>query len=151
MTKEMKKTDIGVLGFMYGVCLLFLVMTLQLPSQAQTYPLFIIAMLAALTTLYLVQMLRGAKRNGVTSGLEDFKEFLPKQFFPILGMVVLYLVLMYIAGFYIATLVFMVACLLFLKVSKWQIALATIVILGLVYCAFTLFLGVKLPAGLLFK
>ena len=146
----MKKTDIGVVAFIYAVCALFLVMTLRLPAAAQTYPLFIIILLAALTTLYVVQMVRGAK-NGVTTGLEDFEGFLPKQFFPILAMVVLYLVVMYFAGFYIATLVFMAACLLFLKVPKWQILLSTAVILALVYCAFTLFLKVKLPVGLLFK
>ena len=147
----MKKTDIGVVAFIYAVCVLFLVMTLRLPAAAQTYPLFIIIMLAALTTLYVAQMLRAAKKSGVTSGLEDFEGFLPRQFFPILGMVVLYLVVMYFAGFYIATLVFMVVCLLFLKVPKWQILLSTAVILVLVYCAFTLFLKVKLPMGLLFK
>lgn len=147
----MKKTDIGVVAFMYGVCLLFLVMTLQLPAAAQTYPLFINILLAALTTLYLVQMVLGARKKGVTSGLEDFAGFLPRQFFPILAMVIAYLVVMYFVGFYIATLLFMVLCLLFLKVPKWQILVATAVILALVYCAFTLFLGVKLPAGLLFK
>lgn len=147
----MKKTDIGVVAFMCAVCALFLGLTLQLPKAAQTYPLFIILLLALLTTLYVVQMVRGAKKSGVTSGLEDFADFLPKQFFPILGMVILYLVIMYFTGFYISTLVFMVACLLFLKVPKWQILLSTAVILALVYCAFTLFLKVKLPVGLLFK
>ena len=147
----MRKTDIGVVAFIYAVCVLFLVMTLRLPAAAQTYPLFIIIMLAALTTLYVAQMLRAAKKSGVTSGLEDFEGFLPRQFFPILGMVVLYLVIMYFAGFYIATMAFMVVCLLFLKVPKWQILLSTAVILVLVYCAFTLFLKVKLPVGLLFK
>ena len=147
----MKKTDIGVVAFIYAVCLLFLVMTLRLPSAAQTYPLFIIILLFALTTLYAVQMAFAAKKSGITSGLEDFEGFLPKQSFPILGMVVVYLVIMYFAGFYIATLLFMAACLLFLKVPKWQILLSTAVILVLVYCAFTLFLKVKLPMGLLFK
>lgn len=147
----MKKTDIGVVAFIYAVCLLFLIMTLQLPSAAQTCPLFIIILLAALTTLYVLQMAVGAKRRGVTSGLEDFEGFLPRQFFPVLGMVIVYLVIMYFAGFYIATLLFMAACLLFLKVPKWQILLSTGVILALVYCAFTLFLKVKLPMGLLFK
>ena len=147
----MKKTDIGVVAFVYAVCLLFLVMTLRLPSAAQTYPLFIIILLSALTTLYVAQMALAAKKSGITSGLEDFEGFLPKQFFPILGMVVVYLVIMYFAGFYIATLLFMAACLLFLKVPKWQILLSTAVILVLVYCSFTLFLKVKLPMGLLFK
>lgn len=147
----MKKTDIGVVGFMYAICALFLVMTLQLKPAAQTYPLFIIVLLAGLTTVYLVQMILGAKKNGVTSGLEDFADFLPRQFFPVLAMVIGYLVVMYFVGFYIATLVFMVACLLYLKVPKLHIVISTVVILALVYCAFTLFLRVKLPAGLLFK
>lgn len=147
----MKKTDIGVMAFMYGVCLMFLVMTLRLPAAAQTYPLFIIVLLAGLTTVYAVQMVIAAKKKGVTSGLEDFADFLPKQFFPVLAMAILYLVVMYFAGFYIATLLFMAVCLLFLKVPKWQILLSVAVILALVYCAFTLFLQVRLPVGLLFK
>ncbi len=149
--EEMKKTDIGVVAFMYAVCALFLGLTLQLPKAAQTYPMFIIALLAALTTLYVAQMARGAKKSGVTTGLEDFEGFLPRQFFPVLAMIILYLVVMYFTGFYISTLVFMVACLLFLKVPKWQILLSAAAILALVYCAFTLFLKVRLPAGLLFK
>jgi len=44
-----------------------------------------------------------------------------------------------------------VACLLFLRVPTWQIIISTLAILGLIYGAFTLFLGVKLPVGLLFK
>ena len=43
----MKKTDIGVCAVMYGVCLFFLTMTLQLPKAAQIYPLCIIVLLAA--------------------------------------------------------------------------------------------------------
>lgn len=147
----MKKTDIGVVGFMYAVCVLFLVMTLQLKPAAQTYPLFVIALLAGLTTLYLIQMILGAGKKGVTSGLEDFADFQPRQFFPVLAMVVLYLVAMYFVGFYISTLVFMAACLLYLKVPKWQSAIVVAAIVALVYCAFTLFLRVKLPVGLLFK
>ncbi len=37
----MKKTDIGVVAFMYAICALFLVMTLELKPAAQTYPLFL--------------------------------------------------------------------------------------------------------------
>lgn len=146
----MKKTDIGVVGVVYAIALFFLVMTRELPKQAQAYPLFIIVLLLGLTTLYVIQMVLAAKKHGIQSGIEDFKGFLPKQFFPILGMMIAYLVIMYFVGFYIATLLFMVSCLLFLKVKKWQIFLSTVVILLLVYSAFTLFLGVKLPMGILF-
>ena len=146
----MKKTDIGVVAFVYAVALFFLSMTLKLPKPAQAYPLFIIVLLLALTTLYVVQMIIGAKKKGVESGMEDFKDFLPKQFFPVLAMIVVYMVLMYLVGFYISTALFMVVSLLFLKVKKWQILLSSVVHLVLVYCAFTLFLGVKLPMGILF-
>lgn len=147
----MKKTDIGVVGFIYAVAVLFLVMTLELPADAQTYPLFIIFVLAFLNTMYVIKMIHQAKKHGVKSGLEDFEGFLPKQFFPCLGMMILYLVLIYIIGFYISTLLFMIISLLFLKVKKWQIVLATLVIILLVFCAFKLFLGVDLPVGLVFE
>lgn len=147
----MKKTDIGVVAVFYAICAFFLVMTLQLPKAAQLYPLFIILLLAGLTTIYLVQMILKAKKEGVTSGLEDFKDFLPRQFLPVLLMIVLYLAAMYFVGFYLSTLVFMAACLLYLKVPKWQSAITVAAIVALVYCAFTLFLRVKLPVGLLFK
>ena len=148
----MKKTDIGVVGFMYGVCILFLVMTLQLKKAAQTYPLFIITLLALLTTLYVYNMVKDAKRLGVTSGLEEvFGETLPGQFAPVMAMIVGYLLAMYYIGFYPSTLIFMVACLWFLKVPKWQMAASTLAVVCLVYAAFAMFLGVKLPVGLLFK
>lgn len=148
----MKKSDIGVVAFMYGICIMFLVMTLKLKKAAQTYPLFIIIVLAALTTMYVVKMIIEAKRLGVTNGLDEiFAETLPRQFLPILGMIIAYLVAMYVVGFYPSTVVFMVACLWFLKVPKWQIALSTLVVVGLVYGAFAMFLGVRLPVGLLFK
>lgn len=146
----MKKTDIGVVGFMYAVCGLFYYMTLELKEAAQIYPRFIIALLFILTTLYVIQMGIAAKKHGIINDVkETFAGFLPKQFFVILAMIITYLVLMYNVGFYISTTLFMVSCLLFLKVPKWQIAVTTLVIIGLVYGAFTQFLGVRLPAGVL--
>ena len=44
----MKKTDIGVVAFIYAVALFFLSMTLKLPKPAQAYPLFIIVLLLGL-------------------------------------------------------------------------------------------------------
>lgn len=147
----MKKTDIGVVAFMYAICGLFYYLLGEVKESARTYPRLIIIILFALTTLYLVSMLIGAKKNGVTGGTEMFKGFLPKQFFVVFILIIVYLALNYIVGFYIATVIFMAACLLFLKVPKWHIAIAIVAIIGLVYCAFTLFLKVKLPVGLLFK
>ncbi|MEG1782245.1 MAG: tripartite tricarboxylate transporter TctB family protein [Oscillospiraceae bacterium] len=148
----MKKTDFGVVGFMYSICLLFLVMTQQIKAEARAYPTFVIILLFLLTTIYVIQMAIAAKRDGVTSGIQEvFEGFIPKQFFTILAMVIAYLVAMYYIGFYISTVVFIVVCLLFLNVPKLHIALTSLFIVGLVYGAFTVFLGVKLPLGLLFK
>ncbi len=85
---------------MYGVCAFFLYMTLQLPKAAQIYPLCVISLLAALTTLHVFNMIRGAVKNGVTSGLEDLKDFVPSQFFTIFAMIVIYLCAMPYLGFY---------------------------------------------------
>lgn len=146
----MKKTDIGVCLAMYAICAFFLYMTLNLPKAAQIYPLCIIVLLAALTTLHVINMIRAAIRDGVTSGLEDFKNFISGQFFIIFALIIIYLVIMPYAGFYISSILFMSSTLLFLRVKLWQILLAEIVIIALVYCAFTLFLEVRLPAGTLF-
>ena len=146
----MKKTDIGVCIAMYSVCALFLYMTLQLKKAAQIYPLCIIALLAGLTTLHVINMIISAVRHGVTSGFEDFKDFIPSQFFTLFIMIVIYLAIMPYAGFYIASILFMTASLLFLRVKLWQIIFSEIAIFVLVYCAFTLFLEVKLPSGVLF-
>ncbi|MEG1632868.1 MAG: tripartite tricarboxylate transporter TctB family protein [Oscillospiraceae bacterium] len=148
----MKKTDLGVVGFMYSICVLFFVMTQQIKFEARAYPTFVIILLFSLTTIFVVQLVFEAKRSGVTSGVtEVFEGFLPKQFFIVFVMIIGYLIGMYFIGFYISTLAFIVLCLLFLKVPKWQIILSALFIIALVYGAFTLFLGVKLPIGLLFK
>ena len=147
----MKKTDIGVCLAMYAVCAFFLHMTLQLPKSAQIYPTCVIALLAGLTTLHVFNMIRSAIREGITSGLEDFKDFLPSQFFTLLFMIVVYLAAMPYLGFYASSILFMTASLLFLRVKLWQIVLAEAAIFLLVYLAFTLFLEVRLPAGSLWE
>ncbi|MBQ6776091.1 MAG: tripartite tricarboxylate transporter TctB family protein [Synergistaceae bacterium] len=148
---KMKKTDIGVCLVMYGVCAFFLYMTLQLPKAAQIYPLCVIALLAALTTLHVFNMIRAAIKEGVESGLDDFKDFVPSQFFTLFAMILIYLAVMPYLGFYVASVLFMSASLIFLRVKLWQAVLAEIAIIALVYCAFTLFLEVRLPAGILFE
>ena len=80
----MKKTDIGVIAFMYAVCGYFYSQTLQLKADSQTYPKFTIILLFGLTTLYLVEMIIAAKRHGVESGVDEvFKDFVPAQFWSV--------------------------------------------------------------------
>ena len=47
----MKKTDIGVVAFMYEVCAFFYAYSSKLTAESKTYPMFTIALLFALTTL----------------------------------------------------------------------------------------------------
>ena len=148
----MKKTDIGVVVFMYLVCGFFYYNMLKLKASSQTYPRFTIILLFALTTLYLVQMIVSAKKHGVESGVNTvFRDFQPAQFFVCLGATVLYLVCIYFFGFYISTVLFMAAVLLYLKVPPLFTAITVVVIIALIYFAFQKFLGVKLPVGTVIK
>ena len=148
----MKKTDIGVVAFMYLVCAYFYTQTIKFQADSQTYPKFTIVLLFGLTTLYLLQMLVAAKKHGVESGVDSvFKDFEPKQFLVCLLGAILYVVLMHFFGFYISTVIFMAAVLLYLRVPILHSAIAIVAILALVYFAFGKFLGVKLPVGTVIK
>ena len=148
----MKWTDVGVVAFMYIVCAVFYYKTVHLNEEIQSYPKFTVILLFGLTTMYLVQMVLAAKRNGVESGVDTvFKGFQPAQFFVSLAAVVVYVILINFLGFYIATAIFLIGLLLYLKVPYLATAITVAVILALVYFAFAKFLGVKLPKGLLLK
>lgn len=147
---KMAKTDIGVVAVFYAICAFFYSQTLKLDADSQTYPRFIIIILFGLTTLYLLQMLFRARKFGTQNSNGEFQGFQPLQFFGCLVLTLLYLVSVHFIGFYVSTVVFMVVTLLFLKVKPVPILIATVAIILLVYVAFTLFLKVKLPTGLLF-
>ena len=148
---KMKKTDIGVVAFFYLVSAYFYSQTIKLPESSQTYPRFTVILVFGLTTLYLVQMIARAVKNGTESGAEDFKDFQPVQFIVCFCATILYLILIHFFGFYIATVVFMVGVLLFLRVKPIAIVLSVVVIIALIYFAFQKFLGVRLPVGEVIK
>ena len=147
---KMKKTDIGVVVFMYAVCAYWYYGTTQLKESSRTYPYFTVALLFGLTTLYLLQMLVAAKKHGVESGVSEvFKDFQPAQFFVCLACVIVYVVLVSTVGFFVSTVVFMVAVMLYLKVPVLHMSIAVVVLTVLIYFAVVRFLGVKLPTGIL--
>lgn len=148
---KMQKTDIGVVAVMYAICAVFFYMNSQLKPESQTYPNFTIGLLFGLTTLYLLQMLFKAKKNGVESGVgQVFDGFQPKQFFICFVLVIAYLVMMCYIGFYVSTIAFMIVTLLYLRVPMKHLVISVVSVNLLCYLAFSLFLGVKMPAGLLF-
>ncbi len=147
---KMKFTDVGIVAAFYVICGLFFAETQKLPADSQTYPKFIVIILFGLTTLYLIRMIMNAVKYGTESGKSAFEGFQPKQFFVCLGLALLYIIAVITVGFYVSTAVFLVAALWFLKVKPLYIAISTVALLLLIYCAFTLFLHVQLPNNLLF-
>ena len=83
----MKESDLCVIAVVYGVATWFLVMTLQLPPAAQSYPLILLTALYLCNTLFLGKQLYSFYRHRVV--LNDFRKlfagFLPGQFFRRLG------------------------------------------------------------------
>ena len=149
---EMKKSDIGVVSMMYIICAAFFCMTLQLKKEAQIYPMFIICILFLLTTLYLIKMVLQHKKDGIVNDFKEiFKGFLKNQFYAVLALSVVYLALIYFIGFYPSSLIYLVVTLYVLKVPKKHILITTAAMALMVYCAFSLFLNVPLPMGLLFS
>lgn len=147
---KMKKTDIGVVVFMYAVCAFFYSYSSSLSEGSRTYPRFTIALLFFLTTFYLVQMILNARKFGVESGVDTvFGGFKPLQFFVTLALVLAYFFLIKFLGFFSATFIFMVAALLFLRVPILATAITVVALNLLIYLAFVKFLGVRLPTGLL--
>ena len=132
---KMQKTDIGVVVFMYAVCGFFYAYSSKLSDSSRTYPKFTIALLFFLTSFYLVTVFAGFK---------------PVQFIVSVALILVYFVLMKYVGFFVSTTLFMLACLLFLRVPILATVISIVSIDLLIYLAFVLFLGVRLPAGILF-
>jgi len=147
---KMKKTDIGVVAFMYAVCAFFYVYSFDLHEDSLTYPRFTIILLFGLTTLYLIQMIIAARKFGVESGVDTvFAGFKSAQFFISFAFTIVYFFLMKYLGFFSATVLFMVAALVYLKVPVIHSVIAVIGVNVMIYVAFVEFLGVRLPKGFL--
>ena len=136
---------------MYAVCAFFYAYSYKLTEESKTYPMFTIALLFALTTLYLVQMILSARKFGVESGADEvFAGFKPVQFIVSIVLTLVYFLMIKYLGFFSATIIFMFASLLYLKVHIVPAVISVLVMNLLIYFAFVRFLGVKLPSGLLF-
>jgi hypothetical protein len=147
----MRKTDIGVVVFMYAFCGFFYAYSFQLSDSSKTYPLFTIALLFCLTTLYLIQMILSARKFGVESGVDKvFEGFKPLQFTLSLVLTIIYFFGVKYIGFFTATTVFMIASFVYLKVPVLHSIIALVAMDLLIYLAFVMFLGVRLPSGILF-
>jgi hypothetical protein len=78
-----------------------------------------------------------------------FAGFKPAQFFVAVALTVVYFFLMKYLGFFSATIVYMVAALVYLKVPVIHTVIAVVSVNVMIYVAFVEFLGVRLPKGFL--
>lgn len=148
----MKRSDIGVTVIIYAFTLFFLVMTLDLPPDAQTYPLCLIGGLLVLNSLYLGRCLLKARGAGIVNDLpEVFAGFQWKQFGVVCLSCVAYMIVMELVGFYAASVLYLAGMLLYLGVPHRHVLLTIVVMAAMIYGVFSLFLRVPLPVGLLFK
>ena len=67
----MKESDLCVIAVVYGVATWFLVMTLQLPPAAQSYPLILLTALYLCNTLFLGKQLYSFYRHRVVLNSEN--------------------------------------------------------------------------------
>ncbi len=152
LTIIMKKSDFYVVAVIYAIGFWFLAMTLDLPEEAQTYPLVLICSLLTLNSLYFIQVcLKYRKKRTVRDDLpEIFHGFQVKQFVTVIIGAVIYLALMPVLGFYIDTALYLIGAMLLLNVKRLYIGIALVVMFAMVYGVFTLFLKVPLPVGMIF-
>ena len=136
---------------LYAFCAFFYAYSSKLNAGSKTYPLFTITLLFGLTTLYLFQMILAARKYGVESGVDTvFAGFKALQFTLSLVLTIVYFFLVKYLGFFSATTIFMIASFIYLKVPVLHSVIALVAMNLLIYLAFVQFLGVRLPAGILF-
>lgn len=148
----MKKSDFAVIAIIYAIGLWFLAMTLELPEEAQTYPLVLICALLAVNSLYLIKQVHTWRQTRQIENdvAKTFEGFIPVQFFGVVIWCAGYLALVDLTGYYLTTVVYLVGSMMFLKVPKMHIAITVAALAVMTYVVFTWFLKVPLPIGTLF-
>lgn len=148
----MKTSDIGIAVVIYAVATWFLVMTLQLPEPAQTYPLILLSALYLCTTLFIGKQVWAWSRNHEFSHdlPEVFNGFLWKQFFGVVVGCVLYLAFLNILGYYVASVLYLLLAQFALKVKPIPAIVTCVCIMATTYFVFSMFLRVPLPVGTVF-
>ena len=147
----MKKSDIILIAAVYAITAFFFVMVLQYPSDVRIYPIFIMVVLAVLTTMHLIKcLIQFAREKRIENDMPLlFEHFKAKQFFIVFAMLFAYVILINVLGFYISSLLFIAGTLVFFKIKPLYIVITTVVFLVLIYGGFSTFLHVPLPRGLL--
>jgi putative tricarboxylic transport membrane protein len=145
----MKKSELAVVIFMLAFCGFFYVQTFALPKAAQSYPLFVITLLAVLSVLQLIKMVVSC--HGHLTVVDDtgtvWKDFLPKQFFTFFIASILFFVAMFFIGFYPTAIIYMALIMKFFHIPAKYSILTIVILMSLIYGVFSEALNVPLPVG----
>ena len=149
----MKESDLCVIVCVYGVATWFLVMTLQLPPAAQSYPLILISALYFCNTLLLGKQLYHFFHHKIM--INDFKKifggFTFKQFFGVMIGCLIYLAVVNYLGYYLSSILYLLLAQFFLTVKPIPAILTCVCMMAITYFVFSWFLRVPLPLGILFE
>ena len=140
--RKMKKSDFGVIAVLYLVGIAFWFMTLNFPIGAMRYPFSSTGRLsgAGLDLSDSAGHALHQTREIVDDLKQKFQDFQAVQFFGVCAFCVIYLILIQKLGYYLSSVLFMLGCMLFLRVKPLFVVLSTAILMGIIYGVFTVFL-----------
>lgn len=149
----MKISDIAVSAAVYIIATWFLIMTLALPPDAQTYPLILITALYVTNTMFIGKRfyVYFEDKLHVENDLPKlFEGFLAKQFFTVFIGCIAYLAVLNFLGYYLSSVLYLLAMQFLLKVRPIPAVISCVCMMVVTYLVFSMFLKVPLPVGSLF-
>lgn len=141
----MKKKNLVLSLILIGICIIFYLMTFQLPSNTRLYPLFTATLLLILSLILLITDY--FKRTVEDVG--NTEEINIKQLLFVIGSSGLYVVLISIIGYVTSTLAYLLVVLFGLDVDKGKGSIVGIGFTAFIYILFKVVLNVPLPTGLI--
>lgn len=139
----MKKIDLLLGLILVAICGMFYFMISKLPSKATLYPIFVTSLLLFLTIIHLIITYNKKDDKESTA----FKDIELKQLLFVLGASGLYVAMINIIGYITSTVIYILATLLGLKVSKKSSIIISVGFAAFIYVLFKVLLRVPLPKG----
>lgn len=141
----MNKHD-NILGIVLLIfTFIYIYLAQQLPQNIRLYPMVIAIIMIALTLIMLIQNFITKSANNDDESI--FEGFQAKQFFFILALSLAYIFVIKILGFYVSTFIYLITCLMGLRVKALHAVLTSVGFCIVIYGVFTMFLRVPLPKG----
>ncbi|NLH00594.1 MAG: tripartite tricarboxylate transporter TctB family protein [Clostridiales bacterium] len=132
--------------FMYVMSGAFLISSFTIEDRAsRTFPQVICALCIFLTTLFLIQIIRGKYTN------TDINLSGTGRAIMMAGIILLYILGINFTGYYIASFIFLPAAMLVLGQRNWKVIVGVDVgVVLFIYLFFGMLLSMQMPEGILF-